>query len=409
VDSNLKKSFLIVSALDLATLTAPSIRLLAIARALSETDVRVHWIVNNKPAPENIINDSRYAKIGFVSTNPTIYYNPFRKQLNFFSRLIAILSLPRLVNAISLNTAIKGAYMVGKNISELLLTETLLHQAGIKVYYERTESPFLGINSKLSIRWFSTIIFFNIFIPKLDGVFVISTALKELFIQHTPKNKCPGIRILNMVVEPDRVQRSLRSGSSLKNTSRDIVYVGSMYGDKDGVNILVEAFIMISGDYPDIRLLLIGDSSDREKLKEVLDLIRGKQCADRIVFTGLLGREETYTKLSSAYCLALSRPDNTQAKYGFPNKLGEYLATGRPVVITSVGDIPLYLTDGVNAYISMPDSVSSFASKLRDCLDDCSKAAEIGFKGRDLTKTTFNYYQTVKRELYDPYICCESI
>ena len=48
--------------------------------------------------------------------------------------------------------------------------------------------------------------------------------------------------------------------------------------------------------------------------------------------------------------LVLARPDNIQAKGGFPTKLGEYLATGNPVVVTKVGEIPNYLIDGVNAF-----------------------------------------------------------
>ena len=56
--------------------------------------------------------------------------------------------------------------------------------------------------------------------------------------------------------------------------------------------------------------------------------------------------------LCNAKLLALARPDSIQAQGGFPTKLGEYLATGRPVVVTKVGEIPDYLEDGVNAFLS---------------------------------------------------------
>ena len=102
---------------------------------------------------------------------------------------------------------------------------------------------------------------------------------------------------------------------------------------------------------------------------------------NRIIFTGRLNRNEV-------------------AKYGFPIKLGEYLSTGKPVIVTSVGDIPLFLKDGENAYISKPDDVASFANKLNDCLSDPFKASYIGKKGEKLVYREFNYLEVTKHIVY---------
>jgi len=102
---------------------------------------------------------------------------------------------------------------------------------------------------------------------------------------------------------------------------------------------------------------------------------------NRIIFTGRLNRNEV-------------------AKYGFPIKLGEYLSTGKPVIVTSVGDIPLFLKDGENAYISKPDDVASFANKLNDCLSDPFKASYIGKKGEELVYREFNYLEVTKNIVY---------
>jgi len=45
---------------------------------------------------------------------------------------------------------------------------------------------------------------------------------------------------------------------------------------------------------------------------------------NRIIFTGRLNRNEV-------------------AKYGFPIKLGEYLSTGKPIIVTSVGMFIFFL------------------------------------------------------------------
>ena len=64
---------------------------------------------------------------------------------------------------------------------------------------------------------------------------------------------------------------------------------------------------------------------------------------DSIVFTGIVSAADIPQILKNAAVLALDRPDSLQAQCGFPTKLGEYLLTENPVIVTKVGDIPLFL------------------------------------------------------------------
>ncbi len=171
----------------------------------------------------------------------------------------------------------------------------------------------------------------------------------------------------------------------------DIVYVGTPYGSKDGVYDLVEAFSLIMNDFPNARLIIVGDTSRPERMKKTLRLIDNLPDKDRVLLTGQLGREQVVKIINNAYCLTLARPANIQAKYGFPTKLGEYLATGRPVVITRVGDIPIYLKDGDNAFVAEPDNVYSFAERLAKCLNDSVNSQKIGEAGKYLIYKEFNY------------------
>ena len=227
---------------------------------------------------------------------------------------------------------------------------------------------------------------------------MISNALKHFFDTHNKQyNKKIPVSILNMVVEPDRYRCS---DSSIDSQYKDIVYVGTMYGDKDGVYYLLEAFLKIYQDYPDSRLILIGDNTRVLQMQRVNNILSKMPYSDRIIFTGQLDRKSVIEKINSAYCLVLARPDNIQAKYGFPTKLGEYLSTGKPVIVTSVGDVPLFLRDGENAYIAKPDDVDAFANKLNECLSDPIKASFIGKKGEELVYREFNYLEVTKNIVY---------
>ena len=61
--------------------------------------------------------------------------------------------------------------------------------------------------------------------------------------------------------------------------------------------------------------------------------------------------------LKNADVLALCRPANHQAEVDSLPRWAEYLSTGNPVLVTNVGDMELYIKDGVNGSISKADDV----------------------------------------------------
>jgi len=93
----------------------------------------------------------------------------------------------------------------------------------------------------------------------------------------------------------------------------------------------------------------------------------------------------------------LARPNNIQAENAFPTKLGEYLASSTPVVVTAVGEIPNYLKDGKSAFIAKPGDSENFANKIEEALSDYENALQVGINGRRVAETHFNNkIQTVK-------------
>ena len=161
--------------------------------------------------------------------------------------------------------------------------------------------------------------------------------------------------------------------------------------------------LLIVGKYPtrktvltnllkhqDIKLYIIGNTPSQKDSSDNMQLIKNLGIEDRIVFTGVVSTEKMPQMLKDAEMLALARPDNLQAKYGFPTKLGEYLLTENPVVVTSVGDIPLFLQDGVSAIVSEPSNVEMFARKLLWVLDNPKEASKIGKAGALVALNSFN-------------------
>jgi glycosyltransferase involved in cell wall biosynthesis len=124
---------------------------------------------------------------------------------------------------------------------------------------------------------------------------------------------------------------------------------------------------------------------------------------DRVILTGLIPFNEMPAYLKNADALLLSRPDNIQARFGMPTKLGEYLISGKPVILTSVGDITIYLKDGESAFITTPGDYNAFAEKIDYVLGNYENAIEVGLNGKKVCEEHFNYKiqsSVLLRELY---------
>ena len=111
---------------------------------------------------------------------------------------------------------------------------------------------------------------------------------------------------------------------------------------------------------------------------------------NQVQFIGELDKTQIPSFLLKAQVLLLPRPDSRQAQGGFPTKLGEYLATAKPVCATTVGEIPDYLCDGETVFFAEPGNAESFASAMRRALNNPDEAKKIGANGKKVAEKEFN-------------------
>lgn len=177
-----------------------------------------------------------------------------------------------------------------------------------------------------------------------------------------------------------------------------IAFTGTYTNAKDGVDILIKAFAKVANKYPTLHLYLAGFWHYDVPMQK--ELIKQLGIQDRVIYLGSLNKEEIPPFLCEAKLLVLSRPNSHQAQGGFPTKLGEYLATGNPVCVTGVGEIPNYLKDNVSAFLAEPGDVDSFAAAIDRALSNYKRAKEIGANGRKIAEENFSTDIQGKR-LYD--------
>ena len=225
--------------------------------------------------------------------------------------------------------------------------------------------------------------FENTFIKKLDGLVLMTKTLMNHF--NTFSNH-PLLLHLPMTVDLERFQKQMAPPLEFKKPY--IAFVGVMDDDKDGVNILIEAFYKIAKDYPKLKLYLIGGWNYDTPAHQ--ELIKELELEDRIYWVGEYPRDTIPSIICNAKLLVLPRPDSKQAQGGFPTKLGEYLATGRPVCATTVGEIPEYLEDKKSVFFAKPGSVTSFVNSMSNALKNDEQANNVGEQGKKVAELYFN-------------------
>lgn len=262
----------------------------------------------------------------------------------------------------------------------------LIGKKGVKIVHEKTEHPDIYSFKGFDVEKYKQTV------PRVDGLFVISTALRDYFISlGVAKEK---ISIVNMTVDYNRFK-----GLKKQTSEKYIAYCGTASNNKDGVDELIKSFSIVHKTHPDVKLYIIGKTPDEDDTSGNLKLIEELGVKDVVVFTGVVKATEMPQILKNAQILALDRPDSLQAQCGFPTKLGEYLLTENPVVVTSVGDIPLFLKDGENALLAKERNPQEFSSKLIWALEHPEEASIIGKAGAQVAMNEFNYLNETKKIL----------
>ena len=220
---------------------------------------------------------------------------------------------------------------------------------------------------------------------KLEGIFVISSNLKRYFVAHGVNPA--RVHIINMIVDTARFDGVVRNQCGEKF----IAYCGNICSDsKDGVEDLLRAFIRYHEAFPDRKLYVIGPVVSQIQKKEYDGLVNDAGLADQVVFTGSVSPSVIPQYFVDAEMLVLARPDNVQSQYGFPTKLGEYLLSGRPVVLTDVGNISDFLTDEQSAFIACPGDIDDIARKMTAVSSSPAVADSVGRIGKAVALKYFN-------------------
>ncbi len=157
---------------------------------------------------------------------------------------------------------------------------------------------------------------------------------------------------------------------------------------KKGVHVLIEAFLLLAREMPDLILVIVGDCehADSGYLRHLHQLSR--PAGGRIVFAGFVPPDKIH-----GYYLAA---DIFVCPSQWPEPLGrvhyEAMAAGTPIITMNRGGIPEVVQDRINGIvISDYRNPAALAGAIKDLLAHPQEARAMAQRGRRIVEEKFSF------------------
>jgi glycosyltransferase involved in cell wall biosynthesis len=281
---------------------------------------------------------------------------------------------------------VEAIIVYSRTISWIAAARVACWVTGAVLVHEDVERPFVW-QADSPRMWVRRWAYEHLAFKTFDGCLAISTHLRDYCAAHVR----PGAEVLVVPILVDVDEFAAGDGAGVTREDR-VAYCGSL-SHPQSLSV-VEAFAGVADEFPGLGLLLIGGSRRAEAETELRELAGRLGVAERVEFAGKVPREDLLRLLQTARVLLLPRPRGAAAEAAaeaaLPTKVGEYLAAGRPVVVAGTSDIPLYLKDGVDAYMTPSGDMEAFTERLRYVLHHPEEADAVGRRGRETAKECFD-------------------
>lgn len=149
-----------------------------------------------------------------------------------------------------------------------------------------------------------------------------------------------------------------------------------------GFDLVIEAFARVHAQFPDARLMVVGDGPERASLEcRAEDL----GVAGRTKFLGWVAPDEVPEVLDRSTIMLV--PSRCEELFGLVAV--EAALAGRPVVATRTGGLPEVVLDGRTGILVPVDDVDAMANAITQLLGDRELATRLGSNAADSARNRF--------------------
>ncbi len=185
----------------------------------------------------------------------------------------------------------------------------------------------------------------------------------------------PGLR-------GDRIREKYDIGGSL------VMYVGQLHGAQH-VDLFIEAAALVLVTRPDAMFMVVGEGFLEGQLK---DLTRDLGIQRQVLFTGSVAHEEVPLYMAAADICVASFKETEVTRCKSPLKIAEYLASGKPIVASRVGEVERMVSGG--GIVVEPGKAQSLSEGILTLLGDRDLREKMGRSARLMAETVYNWPRT---------------
>jgi len=165
------------------------------------------------------------------------------------------------------------------------------------------------------------------------------------------------------------------------------LYAGA-HGMSNDLDVVLEAAKMLQEVIitSDIQIVLLGDGKEKPRLQAQAAEMR----LSNVTFVPSMPKSEMSVALAGAdACIAILKPLE-EYKTTYPNKVFDYMAAGRPVVLAIDGVIREVIESAGCGIFAEPGNPSALAEAIRKLASDKENANQMGLQGRAYLEEHFN-------------------
>jgi glycosyltransferase involved in cell wall biosynthesis len=163
-----------------------------------------------------------------------------------------------------------------------------------------------------------------------------------------------------------------------------VVYAGA-HGMSNDLDVLLDAAKLLESDR-EIQIVLLGDGKEKANLQARAAEMKLKN----VLFLPPIPKDGMGAVLAGAdACIAILKPID-EYKTTYPNKVFDYMAAGRPVVLAIDGVIRDVMDAADCGVFAAPGNARSLADAIASLAADRDRAVELGINGRRYLEEHFS-------------------
>lgn len=258
------------------------------------------------------------------------------------------------------------------------------------------ELDFMGKPLKGFLRWRAgNLLRYNLHVAR--RVICVSKPAKNHLMKKwdVPSDK---IVVLSNAVDVERFKPDPKLGAKTRTSLHlkhqpFLIFVGSFYPWHDVVTLL-KAFAVVLKTHPEARLVLVGEGAEREKM---MKLSADLGLENAVLFTGFVSHTEVSRYVNAADIAVVPMPNMKQEMWLSPMKLFEFMASGKAIVASAMGQIKDVIRDGENGLLVAAGDEMALANAISMLIENTPMRKRLGERARDEAAQEHSWEKYISR------------